>query len=122
MQGHTLRRWLWPRLGLALAAVAAVAVLAVLFQPVFSSGAPAASPAVDTTGKQAPAVVEAGSAATEDQPVLEQATAAEERPDLVKVAQVPSDNCVACHTDEAVLQQLAEEPEEVVSELAEGEG
>ena len=39
------------------------------------------------------------------------------------VADTPSsDNCIACHTNQAVLEQLAEEPEEVVSELAAGEG
>jgi hypothetical protein len=44
-------------------------------------------------------------------------------PELSKVAQVPSsNNCITCHTDEALLQQIAEEPEQVESELAEGEG
>ncbi len=33
-----------------------------------------------------------------------------------------SDNCVTCHTDKARLQELAEEPEKVKSELASGEG
>jgi mono/diheme cytochrome c family protein len=33
-----------------------------------------------------------------------------------------SDNCIACHTNQALLQQLAVEPEEVKSELAGGEG
>ena len=34
----------------------------------------------------------------------------------------PSDNCVKCHTDKAKLQELAEEPEKVKSEMASGEG
>jgi len=34
----------------------------------------------------------------------------------------PSDNCVNCHTDKAKLQELAEEPEKVKSEMASGEG
>ena len=39
------------------------------------------------------------------------------------VADTPSsDNCIACHTDEEKLQELAEEPEEVHSEEAGGEG
>ncbi|NOX60757.1 MAG: hypothetical protein GXP42_02225 [Chloroflexi bacterium] len=34
----------------------------------------------------------------------------------------PSDNCIACHTDKEQLQAVAEEPEEVKSEEASGEG
>lgn len=33
-----------------------------------------------------------------------------------------SDNCIACHTNQTLLQQLAVEPETVESELASGEG
>ena len=33
-----------------------------------------------------------------------------------------SDNCIACHTDKKKLKKLAEEPEEVKSEEASGEG
>ena len=54
-----------------------------------------------------------------------QETPAPEEPDASTqiVADTPSsDNCIACHTNQAVLEQLAEEPEEVVSELAAGEG
>ena len=35
--------------------------------------------------------------------------------------QVNSDSCIACHTDQATLQELAVEPEEAES-LSEGEG
>ncbi|RME82538.1 MAG: hypothetical protein D6775_10615, partial [Caldilineae bacterium] len=39
------------------------------------------------------------------------------------VADTPSsDNCIACHTDKEKLMELAEEPEQVKSEEAEGEG
>ena len=34
----------------------------------------------------------------------------------------PSDNCIACHTDKKKLKEVAEEPEEVKSEKASGEG
>jgi mono/diheme cytochrome c family protein len=38
-------------------------------------------------------------------------------------ADVPaSDNCIACHTDKKKLKAVAEEPEEVKSEEASGEG
>ena len=33
-----------------------------------------------------------------------------------------SDNCISCHTDKTQLKELAEEPEEVKSDEAEGEG
>ncbi|HEY80333.1 MAG TPA: hypothetical protein EYP25_03785 [Anaerolineae bacterium] len=33
-----------------------------------------------------------------------------------------SDNCIACHTDKKKLKAIAEEPEEVKSEAASGEG
>jgi mono/diheme cytochrome c family protein len=56
------------------------------------------------------------------QPALEAAEEAEDMPSLDQVAQVASDNCIACHTNQALLEQLAEEPEVVESELASGEG
>ena len=57
--------------------------------------------------------------------MVAQETPAQEQPETSApvVADTPSsDNCIACHTNQAVLEQLAEEPEEVVSELAAGEG
>ena len=33
-----------------------------------------------------------------------------------------SENCIRCHTNKALLQALAEEPQELKSELASGEG
>ncbi len=48
---------------------------------------------------------------------------AEKETEKTFVADTPSsDNCIACHTDEEKLQELAEEPEEVHSEEAGGEG
>jgi mono/diheme cytochrome c family protein len=39
----------------------------------------------------------------------------------VDVASLSSDNCISCHTDDATLQELAEE-KEVKSEATSGEG
>jgi mono/diheme cytochrome c family protein len=42
---------------------------------------------------------------------------------LAQQADTPSsDNCIACHTDKKKLKAVAEEPEEVKSEKASGEG
>jgi hypothetical protein len=47
----------------------------------------------------------------------------DEETETTFVADTPSsDNCIACHTDEEKLKELAEEPEEVKSAEAEGEG
>jgi mono/diheme cytochrome c family protein len=43
-------------------------------------------------------------------------------PDKQTVMDLYHDNCIACHTNQVLLQQLAVEPEEVKSELAGGEG
>jgi len=47
----------------------------------------------------------------------------EEETETTLIADTPSsDNCIACHTDEEKLKEVAEEPEEVKSAEAEGEG
>lgn len=117
MRGNSYRRWLWPLLGLAL-----LVILAALFQPTLSSPA-FSSPedAAEVSARSAMIMSDADSSEAESA-----ASSAEDwdpAPDVTELVQAPSSgNCIACHTNEALLQQLAEEPEEVVSELAEGEG
>ena len=116
-QGQKHRRKLWSLLGLAL-----VVVLAVLFQPVFSSSVPDV-PQAGTSAEQQPAGVLNEAEVLTSEQELSSSVDTDSSPELSKVAQVPSsNNCITCHTDETLLQQIAEEPEEVESELAEGEG
>lgn len=116
MPGHKTHRWLWAAMGLA-----AIAVLVVLFQPAFSSETPA-SPAATAHTKQVIAL--AGSTEAVDVEQLSAGPAGTEQAEevLVAVQGPPSDNCIACHTNQALLQELAEEPEVVESAMASGEG
>ncbi len=117
MQIKAKRRWLW-----GLAAIAVVLIGVAIFQPAFG-GEQAALPAVDAVAAL-PAVdlVQAEPAPAEVQPA-EPSSSVELSDHEAPVAQTPSsDNCIACHTNQALLQQLAVEPEKVKSELAGGEG
>jgi len=117
MQALSKRRWLW-----GLAAVAVVLIGVAIFQPAFG-GEQAATPALEVVAAPVTAdFVQAEVVSVEMQPVEEAVsdeTAGEEMP----VADTPSsDNCIACHTNQVLLQQLAVEPEKVESEMAAGEG
>ncbi len=108
--------WIWVILGVALAGA-----LVIFLRPSAELALPseAAAPAaiVDTEILSEPAP-DAVSMVSQEAPAPQQAEA-----NAQVVADTPSsDNCIACHTNQAVLEQLAEEPEEVVSELAAGEG
>jgi len=114
------RRWLW-----ALMAMALLVLLIVLIQPAMSSEAPqaltdrAAAPAEQAVALALPA----GQASLSAAPALQPAADTQAGVDGLQVADVPpSDNCITCHTNKDLLQMLAEEPEEVESELASGEG
>lgn len=118
MRNKSKWRWLW---GLAAGILLLTGVLT--FRPVLN-GKTVTQPA------QAAAVVELAApvahpalSATTPHTTQLSATSDETVSDTVLVADTPSsDNCVACHTDKALLQEIAEEPEEVKSELAAGEG
>ncbi len=117
MQVMSKRRWLW-----GLAAVAVILIGVAIFQPVFG-GEQAATPALDlAAGPVTADVVQAEVVPVGLQPAETAAsedTSGEEMP----VADTPSsDNCIACHTNQVLLQQLAVEPEKVESEMAAGEG
>jgi mono/diheme cytochrome c family protein len=117
MQALSKRRWLW-----GLAAVAVILIGVAVFQPVFG-GEQAATPALEVVAAPVAAdSVQAEVVAVEMQPA--ETTASEETSSQdVPVADTPSsDNCIACHTNQTLLQQLAVEPEKVESELAGGEG
>jgi hypothetical protein len=113
MQALSKRRWLW-----GLAAVAVIVIGVAVFQPVFG-GEQATTPALDVVVAD---VVQAEVVPAELQPAetaVSEETSSEEMP----VADTPSsDNCIACHTNQTLLQQLAVEPEKVESEMAAGEG
>jgi nitrate/TMAO reductase-like tetraheme cytochrome c subunit len=47
---------------------------------------------------------------------------AEAQPALNPNLQTDDENCIACHTSQETLQELAVEPEEEGEELSEGEG
>jgi mono/diheme cytochrome c family protein len=102
MQQLRRHRW-W-----IVAAVAVVVVSAALISPVLSAHAP-------------PAQV-AGVPAWEAEPASPASEETQQTSVAPVAAQPSSDNCIACHTNQALLEQMAEEPEEVVSELAAGEG
>jgi mono/diheme cytochrome c family protein len=111
------RRWLW-----GVAAVAVVLIGVAVFQPAF--GGEQATPVVPDAVAALPAVemVQAELAPADIQPA-EPSAAEELRDHDMPAADTPSsDNCIACHTNQALLQQLAVEPEKVKSELAGGEG
>ena len=116
MKSIVKRSWIWAILGVAL-----VGALVVFLRPAAELALPseAAAPAAvvesDILSEPAPDAV---SMVVQETPVPQQPDAS-----VQVVADTPSsDNCIACHTNQAVLEQLAEEPEEVVSELAAGEG
>jgi len=109
--------WLWGLMGLAL-----VAISAFLISPVFSADSPAPIESEITESLQ-PVAIPAASAAELTEPIVSSSSDTVEDTGVVAVAAAPaSDNCIACHTDKELLQQLAEEPEEVASELSAGEG
>ena len=117
MQTKANRRWLW-----GLAAIAVILIGVAIFQPAFG-GEQAAAPAADAIAALPEVeLVQAEPAPAEIQ--LTEPSAAEDLRDHdAPAAQTPSsDNCIACHTNQALLQQLAVEPEKVKSELAGGEG
>jgi mono/diheme cytochrome c family protein len=105
MQQLRKHRW-W-----IVAAVAVVVVSAVLISPVLSANAPPAPAPAEEAGVPAWEAHPASPASEETQ-----------QTSAPVALQPSSDNCIACHTNQALLEQMAEEPEEVVSELAAGEG
>jgi len=109
--------WLWTLLALVL--IIAFAAFVKLPASAESETVVAAEPAQTTE------VAEAEYAAPQPEAVDASAENAEQTTseENTTVADTPSsDNCIACHTDEEALKLLAEEPEEVHSEEAEGEG
>jgi len=113
--------WLWTFLALVL-----IVAFAAFVRPMAGSLPPAeAAVAVDESVQTAHVIAENK---TLSQPqTVEIATntiqTTEEITAIALVADTPSsDNCIACHTDEEKLKELAEEPEEVKSAEAEGEG
>ena len=66
-------------------------------------------------------VVVAGAEAGPEVPPVEAAARFPLPPPELEALTINSDNCVACHTDQEQLQELAVEPEEEES-LSEGEG
>lgn len=107
--------WLWACIVVVVVAAAAV----VMGLPALSAES-AVTPetenvvAVEKAAKTIAAQVETETILSADE-VLEVVTQV--------VADVPSsENCIACHTDQELLVQIAEAPEEVHSEEAEGEG
>ena len=117
MKSIAKRPWIWVVVGVAL-----LGALLFLLRPaaelaVSSEAAPAAVVEPEILSEPAPDAASMVSLAAAA-PAVQQAEASAQ-----VVADTPSsDNCIACHTNQAVLEQLAEEPEEVVSELAAGEG
>ena len=117
MQRLRHRGWLWVVMGLAVA-VAFVVVL----QPAFSADTPASlSPKGNEAEQLAqPYLSQPASVRMETQ--LASSSEPDQNP-VTLIANVPSsDNCIICHPNKEILQQLAKEPEETKSELAEGEG
>ena len=108
------KHWLW------LAVVVAILVLGVMIiRP--PAWATPMSVLQDAT-HQAITAPEIADASLQQVSVDEQ-TSAEGAPHSTMQADTPSsDNCIACHTDKKKLKAVAEEPEEVKSEEASGEG
>jgi len=108
--------WLWTLLALVLI----VAFAAFVKLPVAAETEAVAVEPAQTT-EIAEAQVKAPQPEVAEAPAenAEQTTSEEN----TTVADTPSsDNCIACHTDQEQLELLAEEPEEVHSEEAAGEG
>ncbi|HEY52418.1 MAG TPA: hypothetical protein G4N94_03070 [Caldilineae bacterium] len=114
--------WLWTILALVL-----IVAFAAFVRPMAGPSPPAeAAAAVDEPAQTAHVIAENK---TLSQPQTSEIatntiqTTEEETETSPLVADTPSsENCIACHTDEEKLQELAEEPEEVKSAEAEGEG
>ncbi|MEA3334543.1 MAG: hypothetical protein U9R25_01445 [Chloroflexota bacterium] len=104
--------WLWIVLGLMVVTLVALLVQSAPMSQALASRSTGSSLELTTVPAKDTSQSPAGETVDEEQPVQ-----------LALVADAPaSDNCVACHTNKELLQQLAEEPIEVVSELASGEG
>lgn len=116
MRAHDKPLWRWAPL-LLVGLVIAAAILVVNLRTPHEQ--PAAAPAAGAVPQTASDV-----AAPTDEPQSAQASQADQAPTSDQlVAMVPSsENCIACHTDRALLQQLAEEPKKEKSALAAGEG
>lgn len=110
----------WPWIGIALLLLVGLIALA---RPALSSDLAAAvnNDLQDTQAHVVPTD-------TSSQPESQLTTASDSISETAEqtaptVAALPSsDNCIACHTDKEQLKALAEEPEEVKSAEAEGEG
>lgn len=115
MKSIVKRPWIWVVVGVALlGALLALRPLTDLASP--SEAAP--QPAIVEPATISEAALEVARAAVQETPAP-----ASPDSEAQTVADMPSsDNCIACHTNQALLEQIAEEPEEVVSELAAGEG
>jgi len=111
------RTWLWGVAGLIF-----VVVLVFMAQPATSSMTPAPLAEPDHQSQQ---TVQVAPNPVPDEQLTNASTTVTESSveTTVTAAALPSsDNCVTCHTDKEQLKALAEEPEEVKSAEAEGEG
>lgn len=120
MRAHDKPLGRWAPL-LLVGLVIAVAILVVnLRAPHEQPAAALAAGAAPQTASDVAVPTEIASA----EPQSAQASQADQVPTSDQlVAMVPSsENCIACHTDRALLQQLAEEPKKEKSALAAGEG
>ncbi len=110
--------WLWTILALVL-----IVAFAAFVRP---SASVESEVAVDESTQMAEQVVAENKTVSQPEasgPAANSIQITEEETEITLVADTPSsDNCIACHTDEEKLQELAEEPEEVHSEEAGGEG
>ena len=109
--------WLWTLLALVL--IVAFAAFLRLPASAESEASVAAEPAQTTEVAEAEVTAPQPEEVDSTTENTEQTTSEEN----TTVADTPSsDNCIACHTDQEKLELLAEEPEEVHSEEAAGEG
>ncbi len=103
------------KIGLFLAILGAVVVGLVL------AGCAAAPPEITpAVPPPTPAIVAGAASAGAETAPDELARFPMPAPEREEIVRADNSNCIACHTDEAKLQALAEEPEEV--HLSEGEG
>ena len=110
--------WLWTILALVL-----IVAFAAFVRPSASVESEAAVDEPTQTATQVIAENETVSQPEAPETASHTARITEKETKKTLVADTPSsDNCIACHTDEEKLQELAEEPEEVHSEEAGGEG
>ena len=106
---------------LLLLAVAAALIL--LVWPAASPSEPAAQAEQPATAAHPTPAQVAMVADTAAEPATEAEAPAETGQTDAPVAATPSsDTCIACHTNQQLLEQLAEEPVVVESEMAAGEG